>query len=364
MLFASSKWSITAAPLFLSALLDTAGARDDGLFVIDSGAIGIGTSVPVGDLEITDVTGNGFTGFRLNNQSFAGATWAFSAADNGSLQFNKIGSGGAEAAVNSRLDADGAATLVVQGSVAGTQFVNTSSREAKTDFQPLAVHDVLQALMRLPLTSWRYKHDPASTRHYGAVAEDFQAAFGLGDGRHISTVDAAGVTMAAVQALHQLLTEELARRDADIAALRGEKAVKTATVASGQDGVVGSNCDTTSSREGKHDFAALESREMPRKLDTSPVGSWRFEDDANQARHSYCVKAEDFQQAFGLGNGKTIATVDADGVTMAAIQGLHQAVKDKDAQLARNAQDIAALRDELAELKKLVRAFTSLSLAQ
>jgi DNA-binding transcriptional MerR regulator len=36
------------------------------------------------------------------------------------------------------------------------------------------------------------------------VAQDFYAAFGLGqDDRHISTVDTAGVALAAIQALHQ-----------------------------------------------------------------------------------------------------------------------------------------------------------------
>jgi hypothetical protein len=66
--------------------------------------------------------------------------------------------------------------------------------------------------------------------------------------------------------------------------------------------------------------------------------------------------AQDFRAAFGLGEIPTaIATVDADGVALAAIQGLNQKleeqVRDKDAR-------IAELERGLAELKTLVKALT------
>jgi hypothetical protein len=48
------------------------------------------------------------------------------------------------------------------------------------------------------------------------MAQDFHAAFGVGeDDRHISTVDADGVALAAIQALYGLVQE----RDLQIAAL-------------------------------------------------------------------------------------------------------------------------------------------------
>ena len=57
--------------------------------------------------------------------------------------------------------------------------------------------------------------------------------------------------------------------------------------------------------------------------------------------------AEDFKAAFDLaGDGKSIATVDADGVALAAIQGLNQKLE------AEN----AALREELKALRKLVES--------
>jgi hypothetical protein len=53
------------------------------------------------------------------------------------------------------------------------------------------------------------------------MAQDFHTAFGVGeDDRHISTVDADGVALAAIQALYQLVKE----RDAQIAALEARVA--------------------------------------------------------------------------------------------------------------------------------------------
>ena len=44
--------------------------------------------------------------------------------------------------------------------------------------------------------------------------------------------------------------------------------------------------------------------------------------------------AEDFKDAFGLaGDGRSIGTVDADGVALAAIQGLNQKLEAENATL-------------------------------
>jgi uncharacterized protein YceH (UPF0502 family) len=57
------------------------------------------------------------------------------------------------------------------------------------------------------------------------VAEDFHAAFGLGaDGRAISTVDADGIALAAIQGLNAKLMSADAAREAEIATLHVENA--------------------------------------------------------------------------------------------------------------------------------------------
>jgi glutamate-1-semialdehyde aminotransferase len=68
--------------------------------------------------------------------------------------------------------------------------------------------NILEALASLPVSTWSYKAEPG-VRHLGPTAQDFYAAFGLGqDDRHISTIDAEGVTMAAVQALYRHVQEQ------------------------------------------------------------------------------------------------------------------------------------------------------------
>lgn len=60
--------------------------------------------------------------------------------------------------------------------------------------------------------------------------------------------------------------------------------------------------------------------------------------------------------AFGLGaDDKTISTVDTTGVALAAIQGLHQLVREKDRELRRlqsKAAEVDALKRDLAAIKE------------
>ena len=54
----------------------------------------------------------------------------------------------------------------------------------------------------LSIETWNYKSQGPSIRHIGPMAQDFYRAFGVGESnRHITTIDADGVTLAAVQAL-------------------------------------------------------------------------------------------------------------------------------------------------------------------
>jgi Skp family chaperone for outer membrane proteins len=63
--------------------------------------------------------------------------------------------------------------------------------------------------------------------------------------------------------------------------------------------------------------------------------------------------AQDFYQAFGLGDSdRTISTVDANGVALAAIQGLNAKLEaERDALLTKLEAENAALRAESAELR-------------
>jgi hypothetical protein len=175
--------------------------------------VGVNTLYPTADFEVYDY--KDFSAVRLNNYY---SVWAFSATPTGDFTVNKIGSGGQEFTVSERLDASGP-TMYVQGSVRGTQFIATSSRDAKTDFRTLDGKEVLDSLAELPVMSWRFKTEDESIQHFGPVAEDFQAAFQVGDGKSISSVDVDGVALAAIQGLHSLLEE----KSAALEELRTEK---------------------------------------------------------------------------------------------------------------------------------------------
>ncbi len=59
--------------------------------------------------------------------------------------------------------------------------------------------------MFVPILTWNYKTQDDSIRHLGPMAQDFRAAFELGeDEKHISTVDADGVALAAIQELYRM----------------------------------------------------------------------------------------------------------------------------------------------------------------
>jgi hypothetical protein len=67
--------------------------------------------------------------------------------------------------------------------------------------------------------------------------------------------------------------------------------------------------------------------------------------------------AQDFAAAFGVGeDDKHISTVDADGVALAAIQGLYKVVQEKDAKISAQQQQIDDLNTRLTALEKLAGA--------
>lgn len=100
----------------------------------------------------------------------------------------------------------------------------TSSRLAKEAFEEVDGEEILTRLAGMPIERWRYIGNAAS--HIGPFAEDFHAAFGLGESStKIATVDADGIALRAVQALEQrtsLLREENEAMRAELATLRAQ----------------------------------------------------------------------------------------------------------------------------------------------
>ncbi|MEJ2207593.1 MAG: tail fiber domain-containing protein [Anaerolineae bacterium] len=77
-----------------------------------------------------------------------------------------------------------------------------SDRNAKENLAAVDAAAVLRAVTALPITTWNYIGEAGGVQHMGPMAQDFYAAFGLGDSeRHITTLDADGVALAAIQGL-------------------------------------------------------------------------------------------------------------------------------------------------------------------
>lgn len=101
-------------------------------------------------------------------------------------------------------------------------FTCTSDRNQKEDFQVLDAQEVLEKVVSLPVTNWRYIAEKGNVRHLGPVAQDFYAAFGLGsDDTTIGVNDMAGVSLVAVQAL-AARTDELQAKSQEVDLLRAE----------------------------------------------------------------------------------------------------------------------------------------------
>jgi hypothetical protein len=115
----------------------------------------------------------------------------------------------------------GAALGANSGSWADLSDVN-----AKENFRDVDGEELLAKLARIPIREWNYKAQDAAIRHMGPTAQDFRAAFGLGDfPLRINTIDADGVALAGVKALEARTRESdqrLARESNELEALREE----------------------------------------------------------------------------------------------------------------------------------------------
>jgi hypothetical protein len=116
--------------------------------------------------------------------------------------------------------ATGDSTAGVQVTGGGGSWSSLSDRNAKDNFAPVDSIQVLDAVASLSITTWNYRSQQDSIRHIGPMAQDFHAAFGVGeDEKFITTIDADGVALAAIQGLHQIVQE----KDCEIQELREEK---------------------------------------------------------------------------------------------------------------------------------------------
>lgn len=107
------------------------------------------------------------------------------------------------------VDDDGQPLAGVQLAEGSGAWQTLSDRHAKANIVPVNEQEILTLLMSMPVSTWNYKTQDAGIRHIGPMAQDFYAAFGVGeDERYLTTVDVDGVTLAAMQGLYQIIQSQ------------------------------------------------------------------------------------------------------------------------------------------------------------
>jgi hypothetical protein len=104
-------------------------------------------------------------------------------------------------------------------------WTTVSDRNAKENFAPANPREVLAKVAALPVGTWNYRAQDIAIRHIGPMAQDFKAAFGVGGtDKGITTVDADGVALAAIQGLNQKVDEHTAALRRDLEQTHAENA--------------------------------------------------------------------------------------------------------------------------------------------
>ncbi len=118
----------------------------------------------------------------------------------------------------------------------------------------------------------------------------------------------------------------------------------------------------SSDQTKKEAFRSVDVQAVLRKVIALPVTTWSYIAEGKGTRRMGPM-AQDFRKAFGLGmDDKSIGVVDADGVALAAIQGLNQKLdvetargKAKDAKidaLEKKVEELSRLREQLSAIQK------------
>jgi Chaperone of endosialidase len=152
-------------------------------------ALGYDANTTVGNLSNTTIIGSEGRVSSINTMAFGNGNvekWVFGRQTSPANQAFKVGSGAG----------NGNGAYLTDGGV----WTNTSDRNLKDDIVVLEPQDILEKLMTVPLSRWKYKG--TNEYHIGPMAQDFYDSFRVGlDNTSISTIDPAGVALACIQAL-------------------------------------------------------------------------------------------------------------------------------------------------------------------
>ena len=182
---------------------------------------------------------NGSVSFAAGNYAYADHSGSFVWADNAvdtfftsdhDYQLKARASGGVYFYTQSDLSAG------MYMAAGASSWSTVSDRGMKRNIRQVDSKKILTNLAQIPISQWSYKAQDPSIEHIGPMAQDFHAAFGLGeDDKHINTLDPDGVALAAIQGLYELVQEkdaEISAQERQIATLEERLAALEALVLS------------------------------------------------------------------------------------------------------------------------------------
>ncbi len=115
------------------------------------------------------------------------------------------------------------------------------------------------------------------------------------------------------------------------------------TTSTGARLTIGGVWTNNSDRAAKDRFEPVDGRDLLSRVARLPISKWSYKVEDGSVRHIGPM-AQDFAATFGVGgDDRSIGTVDADGVALAAIQALYEIVKEKDSRIHALEQRLSAL---------------------
>jgi hypothetical protein len=221
-----------AGSLGLSGIATAAdmASPPNSLVVTDSGDVGIATDAPLADLHIVgegtlsavapQAAGDEEELLRMESSipprltlvnSTSGRSWSLAMTGGNALNILYL--------ERRRVTFNKSGDMYLVGTL-----TQNSDRDSKTAITPVDSRQILETVANLPISTWEYKSS-AGVKHLGPMAQDFHAAFGLGNTpKGISSIDTGGVALAAIKGLNANLKDAIQSKDEEIRSLQRENA--------------------------------------------------------------------------------------------------------------------------------------------
>lgn len=196
----NGRWGVVSGGAFNRA--DSTGAVVCGGW--SNFALGQYATIPGGQNNRCQFDYSFAAGRRAQSMNFGAFVWAdgedFDFPSTSANEFAVRCTGGARFV--SSINAFGNPIAGVQLAAGGGSWSSLSDRNAKQNLADINGSEILNKVLSLKISDWNYISQKKAIRHIGPMAQDFYAAFGVGeDDKHITTVDADGVALAGIQAL-------------------------------------------------------------------------------------------------------------------------------------------------------------------